>query len=175
MRLVVYSVRTHWPATPPTTSTHRATHATHATHTPPTPPTMASITGKGRSASWRGQHASVLKIINAFIEQDEAVRDFGEWDKLPEDIVCAIPFYERLAHFLLNVYTIPTGVGNMGESLSGDTPKNYLGIAINQAADKWKAVGQDATKRFFSCQDEKSTSDQRRESGCRGSHDPLLA
>ena len=99
-----------------------------------------------------------------------AVRDFGEWDKLPEDIVCAIPFYERLAHFLLNVYTIPTGVGNMGESLSGDTPKNYLGIAINQAADKWKAVGQDATKRFFSCQDEKSTSDQRRESGCRGSH-----
>ena len=62
------------------------------------------------------------------------MRDFGEWDKLPEDIVCAIPFYERLAHFLLNVYTIPTGVGNMGESLSGDTPKNYLGIAINRSS-----------------------------------------
>ena len=119
---------------------------------------MASIPGRGISASWKGQHQAVYKIVSAFIAQDDEVKQHDCWDDLPEDVACAPNFYERLAHFLLHTYVIPEGVRNHGEPLSGDTPKNYLNIALNQAADKFKAVGSDATKRFFSCQDQNSTS-----------------
>jgi hypothetical protein len=119
---------------------------------------MASISGKGKSVSWMGQHQAVLKIVNAFIAQDDELEHHAHWDDLPEHVVCACAFYERLAYFLLHVYVIPGGVRNQGEPLSGDTPKNYLGIAINQAADKFKAVGSsDDSKRFFNCQDQNST------------------
>ena len=46
------------------------------------------------------------------------------------DVLCSAPVYERFAHFLLFVYRSPAGVKNAGKPLDGDTPKNYLSIAI---------------------------------------------
>ena len=65
--------------------------------------------------------------------------------------------YERFAYFLLHVYEPDQRKGK--EHLDGSTTRNYLSIVIHLACDKFKAVGLDASKRFFDCLDTNSTSE----------------
>lgn len=119
---------------------------------------MAALCATGNSSSWNAAKTNVLRILNLFIAQDDELD--GDWDSLPEDVLCAKQFYERLAYFLLHEYKIPGGSKNAGLPLDGDTPMTYLNVAVNQAANKFRAAGTDATKGFFNCLDQKSTSQE---------------
>jgi hypothetical protein len=119
---------------------------------------MAALCATGNSSSWNAAKTNVLRILNLFIAQDDELD--GDWDSLPEDVLCAKQFYERLAYFLLHEYKIPGGAKNAGLPLDGDTPMTYLNVAVNQAANKFRAAGTDATKGFFNCLDQKSTSQE---------------
>ena len=103
------------------------------------------------------QKGNVARIFQAFLEQDEETT--GTWDEQDEQTLCTPAIYERLAHFLVHVYKIPKGVKNAGMHLACDSVRNYLGTAINRAANKFKAGGTTATKEFFFCLDTKSSSD----------------
>jgi len=118
---------------------------------------MASLSAKGASKRWCSAQENVKSIFNAFAVHDDQLD--ADWDGLPETVLCDRRVYQRFAHYLLHTHRIANGE-NMGERLSGGTPANYLSIAINLAADKFKAVGSDATKRFFNCLDTSSTSDE---------------
>ena len=121
-------------------------------------------TGRGgRLRSWLTQKSNVARIFELFIAQDNELRcnlrGSNTWDVLDEEVLCAHPIYERLAHFLVHVYKIPKGVKNAGFPLACDSVKNYLDTAINLAASKFKAGGSVATKEFLFCLDTKSSSD----------------
>ena len=118
---------------------------------------MAAITAEADSDSWLQQKGNVARIFDQFLAQDEL--DGNTFDALAEEILCARPIYERLGHFLVHVYKIPTGVKNAGYPLATDSVLNYMGTAINRAANKFKASGTTATKEFFFCLDIKSSSD----------------
>ena len=82
------------------------------------------------------------------------------WDELPETIVCARPFYERLSSYLVHKYVIPSGkMKNAGFPLAELSARNYLGTAINRAGNKFHAGGSVATKDFCFCLDTKSSSE----------------
>ena len=123
-------------------------------------PTGAGVIGaQGASVSWTGQKKNVVRIFNLFIEQDAelSTRDEKKWEALPEEALCNRDIYERFAYYMLNVYEPDPRKGD--DHLDGSSTRNYLGIAIHLAADKFKAVGTDATKRFFDCLDTNSTSE----------------
>ena len=109
--------------------------------------------------SWKGQKKNVVRIFNLFLEQDEPYTPGAarNWDALSEEALCIPDVYERFAYYMLNVYEPDQRKGE--EHLDGSTTRNYLAIAIHLACDKFKAVGSDATKRFFDCLDTNSTSE----------------
>lgn len=117
-----------------------------------------ALSAKGQSASWSAQQKNVVRIFNLMAANDDDLMllDDSSWHALPEQILCAEAVYERFAYFLL--YTYEPDAKKADEFLDGSTAKNYLGSLINLAADKFKAVGTDATKRFFNCLDTASTS-----------------
>ena len=121
------------------------------------PASVKSIGAGGASVSWTGQKKNVIRIFNLFIEQDEELSERAQktWDALPEEALCSPDVYERFAYYMLNVYEPDQKKGE--EHLDGSTTRNYLAIAIHLACDKFKAVGSDATKRFFDCLDTNST------------------
>ena len=119
-----------------------------------------AIGAGGGSTSWTSQKRNVVRIFNLFIGQDEVFSTCaaGEtWDALPEEELCARDVYERFAYYMLYVYEPDQRKGE--EHLDGSTTRNYLAIAIHLACDQFKAVGSDATKRFFDCLDTNSTSE----------------
>ena len=123
------------------------------------PPVLSkSIGAQGASASWSSAKKNVVRIFNLFIEQDEELSKCAEktWHALPEEALCGPDIYERFAYYMLHVYEPDQRKGE--EHLDGSTTRNYLSIAIHLACDKFKAVGSDATKRFFDCLDTNSTS-----------------
>ena len=152
-----------------------------------------AIGAGGGSTSWTSQKRNVVRIFNLFIGQDEVFSTCaaGEtWDALPEEELCARDVYERFAYYMLYVYEPDQRMGE--EHLDGSTTRNYLAIAIHLACDQFKAVGSDATKRFFDCLDTNSTSEhakwlrgvkanivrahcERADAAGRGKTDPRLA
>mmetsp|Transcript_11867 Transcript_11867/g.25044 ORF Transcript_11867/g.25044 Transcript_11867/m.25044 type:complete len:409 (-) Transcript_11867:690-1916(-) len=124
---------------------------------------MASISSKGVSATWTSAQRNTLRILDMFIMQDMMLSCRAtSWGQLTESDLCEAGFYERFVYYLLHSYTIGEGVKNAGEYLDGGSPKNHLQIALNLAADKFKAVGEPSTKLFFTCLDTNSTSQQAR-------------
>ena len=124
------------------------------------PPAPKSIGAGGSSRPWSNQKKNVVRIFNLFMEQDEELSSRAEntWHELSEEaLLCAPEVYERFAYYMLNVYEPDQKKGE--EHLDGSTTRNYLAIAIHLACDKFKAVGSDATKRFFDCLDTNSTSE----------------
>ena len=127
---------------------------------------MPVLAAGGQSASWSAANKNVLNIVNQFISQDDQglvcaddLHQGNHWELQSEGALCARPFYERLAYFLLYTYKSPVGTKNAGKELDGeDTAKNYLGIALNQAANKFRANGTPDSKQFFTCLDQKSSS-----------------
>ena len=117
-----------------------------------------ALTSKGQSTSWSAQQKNVVRIFDLMAEQDEELSLLEEhtWHTLPEQALCSPPVYERFAFFLL--YTYEPDAKKADEFLDGSTSKNYLATLVNLAADKFKAVGSDASKRFFDCLDTNSTS-----------------
>jgi len=120
---------------------------------------MASLSAKGSSTSWTGQQINVIRIFNIMVDNADDLDT--EWADLPEEVLCSQAIYARFAYFLLHTFKVEGGV-NKGKPLDGGTPANYLAIAINAAAAKFKAVGSDATKRFFNCLDTNSTLEELR-------------
>ena len=100
---------------------------------------------------------NMIRILNLFSAQDEEL-DGVEWAALTEATLCAEPVYERFAAYLLHTYKIEPGSKNAGKPLDGGSVGNYLGSAINLAADRFRAVGADSSKLFFVFLDTKSTS-----------------
>lgn len=123
------------------------------------PPAVNAIRAQGASASWSAQKKNVIRIFNLFLEVDEELSKRAEktWEVLPEEVLCFPDVYERFAYYMLNVYEPDQKKGE--EHLDGSTTRNYLAIAIHAASDKFKAVGTDASKRFFDCLDTNSTSE----------------
>ena len=123
------------------------------------PPAVNAIRAQGASASWSAQKKNVIRIFNLFLEVDEELSKRAEktWEVLPEEVLCGPDVYERFAYYMLNVYEPDQKKGE--EHLDGSTTRNYLAIAIHAASDKFKAVGTDASKRFFDCLDTNSTSE----------------
>ena len=117
-----------------------------------------ALSSKGQSTSWNAQQKNVVRIFDLMAEQDEelALLEEHKWHTLPEQTLCAQPVYERYAYFLL--YTYEPDARKADEFLDGSTSKNYLATLVNLAADKFKSVGGDASKRFFDCLDTNSTS-----------------
>ena len=120
-------------------------------------PPVAKIGAGGTSVSWTGQKKNVVRIFNLFIEQDDELSTGDAWEELSEETLCGPDVYERFAYYMLNVYEPDQRKGE--EHLDGSTTRNYLAIAIHLACDKFKAVGSEATKRFFDCLDTNSTSE----------------
>jgi hypothetical protein len=118
---------------------------------------MATITAEADSDSWIQQKSNVARIFDLFLAQDEV--GGNTFDALAEEVLCDRPIYERLGGFLVHVYKIPPGVKNAGFPLATDSVLNYMGTAINRAANNFKASGTTATKEFFFCLDIKSSSD----------------
>ena len=119
---------------------------------------MEEITADGDSESWALQKSNVARISEQFHAQEEECNGHS-FDTLPEAIVCAQKYYERLATFLVRVYKIPVGKKNAGFPLATDTVLNYLGTAINRAINKWRGIGTLATKEFAFCLDIKSSAE----------------
>ena len=123
-----------------------------------------AVGSKGVSTSWNAGQSNVVRILNEFKNQDDALKKlYGEeylkktnWLDLPQELLASCPVYERFAYFLLHEYKI-TGGGKDGKFLDGGSPVNYLATAINLAADKHKVNGSADTKLFFSCLDSSST------------------
>ena len=115
--------------------------------------TMA-LSSKGASVATANSKNNILNILNQFVEQDAECS--GKWSSQSEELLCSAPFYERFSYFLLYKYVKPAGVRGAGEPLDGDTPKVYLNLAVNLAADKFKGTGTEATKNFFRCLDKGS-------------------
>ena len=113
-----------------------------------------ALSSKGASAATASSKNNILNILNQFIEQDAECS--GQWSSQSEEDLCSAPFYERFSYFLLYKYVKPAGVRGAGEPLDGDTPKVYLNLAVNLAADKFKGTGTEATKKFFQCLDKGS-------------------
>ena len=116
-----------------------------------------ALSSKGQSASWNAQQKNVVRIFDIFAEQDDelSARKYN-WHVLPEEMLCEPGIYDRFAFYMLNIYEPDSKRAD--ERLDGSTVRNYLASAIHLAADKFKAVGSDATKRFFDCLDTNSTS-----------------
>ena len=62
-----------------------------------------ALSSKGHSQSWSSQQRNVVRIFNLMAEQDEKLSLLEEhsWDKLPEQMLCSTPVYERYAYYLL--------------------------------------------------------------------------
>lgn len=123
---------------------------------PPSP--RKSLSSKGMSQSWSSQQKNVVRIFDLFAEQDDELQALEEhsWHALPEDVLSSPEVYERYAFFLMHIYE--PDARKADERLDGSTARNYLACLIHLAADKFKAVGSDASKRFFDCLDTNSTS-----------------
>ena len=119
----------------------------------------ARIGAQGASYTWTSQKKNVVRIFGLFIEQDEELSTGAStsWEELSEETLCGPDVYERFGYYMLNVYEPDQRKGE--EHLDGSTVRNYLGIAVHLACDKFKAVGSDTTKRFFDCLDTNSTSE----------------
>jgi hypothetical protein len=113
-----------------------------------------ALSSKGASIATANSKNNILNILNQFVEQDAECS--GKWSSQSEELLCSAPFYERFSYFLLYKYVKPAGVRGAGEPLDGDTPKVYLNLAVNLAADKFKGTGTEATKNFFRCLDKGS-------------------
>ena len=119
---------------------------------------MAALSSTGASKATIASQDRILKLLDQFCAQDPECVPPLEWSKQSESLVCSAPFYERFAHYLLHTYVKPQGTKGAGERLDGDTPKVYLNLAINQAANQYKLAGTDDSKRFFLCLDLSSKS-----------------
>jgi hypothetical protein len=117
-----------------------------------------ALSSKGQSASWSAQQKNVVRIFDLFAEQDDELStlDTSTWHALPEQTLSEQGIYDRMAFYMLHLYEPDSKKGD--ERLDGSTVRNYLACLIHLAADKFKAVGTDATKRFFDCLDTNSTS-----------------
>ena len=120
---------------------------------------MAAIKAVGNSAEWNTQKSNMVRIVNIFIAQDEEALAAGkDWSALGEQMLCSQLFYQRLAHYLLNVYVFHGPKAEPGGShLEGRVASNYLRTIINMAAERFKANGQAETKLFFNCLDTSSS------------------
>jgi hypothetical protein len=120
---------------------------------------MASkITGQGETAEWLGQKARVKGYFNTFAATDDSGFGGTLFDAVAEATLCSKDTWERFAYYLMHVHSYGTdGKGNPLR-IDGSTASNYLGIAINLAADKYKANGGADAKQFFNCLDKTSSS-----------------
>jgi len=114
---------------------------------------MAALSAKGGARATINSQDRIVKLMDMFCAQDPECVAPHEWKKQSESLVCSAPFFERFAYFLLHTYVKPEGTKDAGKPLEGDTPKVYLNLAINQAANKYKLTGSDVSKRFFLCLD----------------------
>ena len=87
------------------------------------------------------------------LHNNVSANKYDLWENLPEVIACAMHLYNCWVDWLLNHYEADTPSGR----LSCNTVLDYFGALLTLAANRFKALGGDATKLFFTCQDEGST------------------
>ena len=115
---------------------------------------MSSGGVRGNSEASKALRRRAVERFNIFRQTTAARRRAypRDWSALPESTVCAMPLY------LQNEYLIETGP-RAGKHQRCRTSQNLLGALLGQASDKFKATGTPATLYFFTCHDEKASTE----------------
>lgn len=122
---------------------------------------LISADGK-RSENWEAAKRRVEKIIDEKFRVSSAERMAAypvAFSKLPEATLTTTTFWEQLGTFFVHEYLIPRGQKNQGEGLSCGVVCNYLSIALNLAANRFKYTGSAQAKLFFTCLDNSACTD----------------
>jgi len=83
-------------------------------------------------------------------------RKYGvTFEDIAEDVLNDITIWGEYAHYLKDVYVIQSGT-RKGKHLKIHTLLNYFCVSLNAAAAKFKAIGSNQTKLFFTCLDDSS-------------------
>jgi hypothetical protein len=80
------------------------------------------------------------------------------WLKLNAEELCKFEVFDSVGTFIMDEYISTTGKNN-GFHLALGTILGYLGLLLNQASDRFKAVGSDSIKMFFTCLDSKANTE----------------
>lgn len=80
------------------------------------------------------------------------------WLKLNAEELCKFEVFDSVGTFIMDEYISTTGRNN-GFHLALGTILGYLGLLLNQASDRFKAVGSDSIKMFFTCLDSKANTE----------------
>ena len=122
--------------------------------------TMSSGGVRGSSAGSKALRKRAVDLFNIF-RQTTAARKASypqDWHLLPEATVCAMPLFTDFVDFLQNEYLIESGP-RAGKDQRCRTSQNILGALLVLASDKFKATGTPATLLFFTCHDEKASTE----------------
>lgn len=94
-----------------------------------------------------------MHIFNLFADQDEnlILLPLKKCDALDECTLYTTKIYERCHFNVLHVYYEPEKRGE--DWLNGSSINSYFATLVNLAADRFTAVGTDATILFFNCLD----------------------
>ena len=121
---------------------------------------MSSGGVRGNSASSVALRKRAVDQFNLF-RQTTAPRRRSyprDWHFLPEATVCAMALYTDYVSYLQDEYLIESGA-RQGKHLRGRTVQNLLGALLVLASDKFKATGTPSTLLFFTCHDEKASTE----------------
>ena len=114
-----------------------------------------------KSKSHANTKARSLDLFEEYrVSSDEAKKLLPRtWNQLTAAQVCRIPVWDGYAEY---VSRVPKQTGpDAGETtLAIGTVLDYLGAALNCAAARFKATGDDSVKIFFTCLDSKSSTDE---------------
>ena len=121
----------------------------------------ARLTPGGSSARWSATKANVRRIYDYEFRSSSQVLAL----KYPavlvqerQEVLCYRVVYEEFCSFLLDVYVIPDGVRNAGESIASNTFLKYLAILLRLAEERFKPGADEKTLRFLCCLETGGTS-----------------
>ena len=111
------------------------------------------------SVAWSNQKRNVRRIFALFQSKNQTLPEsLGEWDELPEEVLCSREVYDHFEHFLAKEY-LPD-IDDPTTFLTPQVAISYLSSIINDASAKFKATGGHAVKLFFTCLDTKASTDE---------------
>ena len=113
------------------------------------------------SKSHANTKARALALFEAYRTSDGARASLlpVRWDLLSAAQVCRTDVWDGFAEFLSEEYLSEASRDQDGHLAIG-TQLDYLGAALNQAAARFKAVGDASVKLFFTCLDGKASTDE---------------
>ena len=121
----------------------------------------AARSSVGMSKSHANTHRRALDLFDQHIQLNEKRRAAlpQKWSQFTAAQLCRADVWSGFGEFLSEEHIIAESDRGGGHHLAIGTQLDYLGAALNQAAAKFKATGDDATKLFFTCLDPKASTE----------------